>query len=83
MYTRIMHEHTTSKSIVLYSVRTNFYYAWEYIRRRSAYCGNHPGPLLLTRFNFNPSMDEYYMPDKVWDKITYPFLNFNVCTVEV
>ena len=24
-----------------------------------------------------------YMPNKVWDEITYPFLNFNGCTVEV
>ena len=24
-----------------------------------------------------------YMPRKVWDEITYPFLNFNSCTVEV
>ena len=23
------------------------------------------------------------MPSKMWDEITYPFLNFNVCTVEV
>ena len=23
------------------------------------------------------------MPGKVWDKITYPFLNFNGCTIEV
>ena len=38
-------------------------------------------PLLLTWFNFNPSMD--YVNDKVWDEITYPFLNFNDATVEV
>ena len=24
-----------------------------------------------------------HMPSKVWDEITYPFLNFNGCTVEV
>ena len=24
-----------------------------------------------------------YMPGKVWGEITYPFLNFNGCTVEV
>ena len=43
------------------------------------------GPLLLTWFNFNPSMDNSsYMPDKVWDEITwYSFLNFNGATVEV
>ena len=41
------------------------------------------GPLLLTWINFNPSMDNNYMPRKVWDEITYPFLNFNGWTVEV
>ena len=35
--------------------------------------------LLLTWFNFNPSMDKY----KVWDEITYPFLYFNGFTVDV
>ena len=24
-----------------------------------------------------------HMPSKMWDEITYPFLNFNGCTVEV
>ena len=46
--------------------------------------GFHLGALLLTWFNFNPSMDKYnHMPCNVWDEITYPFLNFNGCTVEV
>ena len=39
--------------------------------------------LLPTWINFNPSMDRNYIQDKVWDKITYPFLNFNGRTVEV
>ena len=34
------------------------------------------GPLLL-------SWISNHMPNKVWDEITYPFLNFNGCTVEV
>ena len=41
------------------------------------------GPLLLTWFNFNPSMDSNYIRYNVWDEITYPFLNFNGATVEV
>ena len=41
-----------------------------------------PVPLLLTWLNFNPSLDQY-MPNKVWDKISYPFPNFNGSTVEV
>ena len=40
-------------------------------------------PLLLIWFNFNPSMDNNHIHYKVWDEITYPFLNFNGCTVEV
>ena len=30
-----------------------------------------------------PAWISNYMPSKVWDEITYPFLNFNGCTVEV
>ena len=41
----------------------------------------HQWPVLLTWFNFNPSMD--HMSSKVAHGITYPFLNFNGCTVEV
>ena len=37
----------------------------------------HLGYLLLTLINFN------HMPGKVWDEVTYPFPNFNGCTVEV
>ena len=29
------------------------------------------------------SLPALTMPSKVWDKFTYPFLNFNGCTVEV
>ena len=39
-------------------------------------------PLLLTWFNISAWISNY-MPGKVWDEITYPFLNFNGCTVEV
>ena len=38
------------------------------------------GPLLLTWFNFNPWISNHRL-DK--DEITYSFLNFNGCTVEV
>ena len=43
------------------------------------------GPLLLTWINFIPSMDKWFhlFFFKVWDEITYPFPNFNSCTVEV
>ena len=30
-----------------------------------------------------PAWISNYMPGKVWGEITYPFLNFNGCTVEV
>ena len=49
----------------------------------SLWCGSFLGPLLLTWFNFNPTWIRNYMPNKVWDEITYPFLSFNGCTVEV
>ena len=44
-----------------------------------------PGFLLLTTINFNPSMDKYLhpLPYDMWDETTYPFPNFNGCTVEV
>ena len=29
-----------------------------------------------------PAWTSNYMPSKVWDEITYPFLNFNSATVE-
>ena len=38
---------------------------------------------LLTWFNFNPRMDKDHTPGKVWDKITYPFPNFNGAIFEV
>ena len=43
------------------------------------------GPLLLEWFNFSliPAWISNHMPGKVWNEITYPFLNFNGCTVEV
>ena len=42
-------------------------------------------PLLLTWFNFNPTLYQEcnYFPGIVWGEITYPFLNFNGATVEV
>ena len=40
-------------------------------------CHNFQAPL-LTWINLNSSMDKY----KVWDDITYPFPNFNGCTVQ-
>ena len=40
-------------------------------------------PILLTWINFNPSMDKLSHAQYVWDEITYPFLIFNGCTVEV
>ena len=41
------------------------------------------GPILLTWINFNPTIISIYIHYKVWVKTTYPFLNFNGCTVEV
>ena len=38
---------------------------------------------ILTWFNFNPSMDIKHTAIKLWDEITYPFLNVKGATVEV
>ena len=44
---------------------------------------NRPGPLLLTWFKFNPSIDMYiFINCKGWDKNSYPFSNFNSCTMK-
>ena len=45
--------------------------------------GHHQGPLLRTWMNFNPAWMNNHMLSKVWDEITYPFPNFNGCTVVV
>ena len=42
-----------------------------------------PGPLLLTWIDLIPAWISNYIHYKVWDEITYPFPNFNGCTVEV
>ena len=42
-------------------------------------------PVLLTWINFNPNtnMDENYLHYKMWDEITYPFLNINGATADI
>ena len=37
----------------------------------------HQWPLSLKWFNFNLSIINNHMPNKVWDEITYPIQNFN------
>ena len=39
--------------------------------------------LLLTWFNLDPAWISNFIHHKIWDEITYPFPNFNGCTVEV
>ena len=41
------------------------------------------GPFYLHGLALIPAWISKYMPIKVWDEITYPFLNFNGYTVEV
>ena len=53
------------------------------IRHQANDVFNDQWPLLSTWFYLNSNMDNDYMLRKVWDEITYPFLNFNGCTVEV
>ena len=41
------------------------------------------GPFYEHRLTLIPAWIDNHMPSKVWDKITYPFPNFNDATVEV
>ena len=41
------------------------------------------GPFYWHGLTLIPAWTSNHMPHKVWDEITYPFLNFNSCTVEV
>ena len=41
------------------------------------------GPFYYHGLTLIPAWISNYMPCKVWDEITYPFLNFNGSTVEV
>ena len=41
------------------------------------------GPFYQLGLTIIPSWISNHMPSKVWDEITYPFPNFNGCTVEV
>ena len=41
------------------------------------------GPFYYYGLTLIPAWISNHMPGKVWDEITYPFLNFNGCTVEV
>ena len=41
------------------------------------FCHCLPSALLPTWINFNPAWISNHTPSNVWDKITYPFLNFN------
>ena len=50
-----------------------------YITHTNCYLTLTPGP----PFTLIPAWICNYVPSKVWDKITYPFLNFNGATVEV
>ena len=43
----------------------------------------HLGPLYLHGLTLIPACINDHLPSKVWDGITYPFLNFNGCAVEV
>ena len=44
---------------------------------------HHLGPLYLHGLTLIPARISNYIHYKVWDEITYPFLNFNGANVEV
>ena len=41
------------------------------------------GPFYKHGLTVIPAWMSKHLPGKVWDEITYPFLNFNASTVEV
>ena len=41
------------------------------------------GPFYKHGLTFIPTWISDHMPNKMWDEITYPLLNFNRCTDEV
>ena len=41
------------------------------------------GPPFTSMVKLNPNIDKQYIHYKVWDEITYPFLNSNDCTAKV
>ena len=45
--------------------------------------GNTCGPFDLRELSWNPICISNYTHYKMWDEITYPFLNFNGASVEV
>ena len=57
-----------------------FFSSHGYDSMTADYSHLNPRAFLLTWINLNPSMDTQY---KVWDKITYPFSNFDPVTIEV
>ena len=49
-----------------------------------AFCERDPcSPFYWHGLTLIPAWISNHMPNKMWDDITYPFLNFNSCTVEV
>ena len=56
-------------------------YFWNMLRNENRIYD--PALFLLTWFNLNPAWISIYINYKVWDEISYPFPNFNGCTVEV
>ena len=47
------------------------------------WCQTTSSPFYLHGLTLIPAWISNYIHYKMWDEITYPFLNFNRCTVEV
>ena len=54
-----------------------------YNQHNSVSCKDIWGPFYQHGLIIIPARISYHMPSKLWDEITYPFPNFNGCTVDV
>ena len=57
--------------------------SWNFQNRRDIAQGTIWAPFYWHGLTLIPAWISNHLPGKVWDEITYPFLNFNGCTVEV
>ena len=68
-----LHQINITKLVECYMITQNM------LERYTCY----QGPLLLTCLTLIPACVSYHIHSKLWDEITYPFLNFNGCAVEI
>ena len=56
---------------------------WNYVSTFQSSFTDTSGPFYQHGLTLIPAWISNHMPGKMWDEITYPFLNFNGETIEV